>query len=198
MALRIGIRREDKNRWERRTPLTPDHVRELSRKGIEFLVQSSANRVFQDEEFRAVGATVQDDLSSCRAVFGIKEMPVEAFQPYGVYMFFSHTIKGQSYNMPMLRRILDVGATLLDYERVTDEQGRRAIFFGNYAGTAGMFETLYALGKRLESEGMETVFAAVRRPLEYRSLEAAREALRDIGAEIAREGVPKSLVPFLP
>lgn len=25
----IGIRREDKNKWERRVPLTPDNVREL-------------------------------------------------------------------------------------------------------------------------------------------------------------------------
>ncbi|MFQ6118209.1 MAG: hypothetical protein ACE5LQ_08070 [Candidatus Bipolaricaulia bacterium] len=29
MEARIGIRKEDKNRWERRAPLIPEHVREL-------------------------------------------------------------------------------------------------------------------------------------------------------------------------
>ena len=34
---RIGIRREDKNIWERRTPVVPEQVREL--RDIEFFVQ---------------------------------------------------------------------------------------------------------------------------------------------------------------
>ena len=37
---RIGIRAEDKNRWERRTPLIPDHVRELvSNQALEFSIE---------------------------------------------------------------------------------------------------------------------------------------------------------------
>ena len=31
----IAIRREDKSRWERRTPLTPIHVQQLTGQGIE-------------------------------------------------------------------------------------------------------------------------------------------------------------------
>jgi len=31
---------------------------------------------------------------------------------------------------------------MIDYEKVTDEQGRRLIFFGRHAGMAGMIDTL--------------------------------------------------------
>jgi hypothetical protein len=40
------------------------------------------------------------------------------------------------------RRLMDVEATLIDYERVVDEQNRRLIFFGRHAGLAGMVNTL--------------------------------------------------------
>ena len=48
--------------------------------------------------------------------------------------------------MPLLQRLLDLGATLIDYERIADEQNRRLIFFSLHAGYAGMIETLVALG----------------------------------------------------
>ena len=35
MNKRIGIRRETKNKWERRTPLTPDNVKKLIQDGME-------------------------------------------------------------------------------------------------------------------------------------------------------------------
>ena len=34
MSFMLGIRREDKNKWERRVPLTPQHLKELKEKGI--------------------------------------------------------------------------------------------------------------------------------------------------------------------
>ena len=37
-----------------------------------------------------------------------------------VYLFFSHTIKGQKENMPLLKKIMDSGSTLIDYERIAD------------------------------------------------------------------------------
>ena len=61
---------------------------------------------------------------------------------------FSHTIKGQEYNMPLLSRFLAGGdafhpgaksepgmeARLIDYELLTDETGKRTVMFGFYAG----------------------------------------------------------------
>jgi alpha-aminoadipic semialdehyde synthase len=76
--LRIGIRREDKNEWERRAPLTPDHVAEaVETLGLEVAVQPSKLRVFPDRDYRAAGAAVEEDLSGCRVILGIKEIPPE-------------------------------------------------------------------------------------------------------------------------
>ncbi len=117
----IGIRLEDKNRWERRVPLTPTDAAEVQRaSGHEILVQSSPIRVFTDDEYREAGLTVTDDATTADVLVGVKEIPMEMFRPGGVYLCFSHVIKAQDYNMPMLGRLLDVGATLLDYERIVD------------------------------------------------------------------------------
>ena len=71
----LGLRREDKNHWERRTPLTPDHVRHLVDQGVRVRVQPSTVRIFSDDDYRAAGALVDEDLSSCPVVFGVKEIP---------------------------------------------------------------------------------------------------------------------------
>jgi alpha-aminoadipic semialdehyde synthase len=53
----IGIRREDKNRWERRTPLTPAHVDALVKQGVSVFVQPSTLRIFPDAEYARAGRT---------------------------------------------------------------------------------------------------------------------------------------------
>jgi alpha-aminoadipic semialdehyde synthase len=112
------------------------------------------------------------------------------------YLFFSHTIKGQPYNMKMLRRLLERGCTLLDYELVTDDAGQRTIAFGRFAGLAGAIDTLWALGQRFREEGVETPFADVRQSLEHEDLAAAKEAVQRAGQRIASEGLPAELGPI--
>ena len=63
MAVIVGVRREDKNEWERRVPLIPSHLARLQRDhDLEFLVQPSPIRIFKDDEYTAAGATVTEDL----------------------------------------------------------------------------------------------------------------------------------------
>ena len=72
----IGIRREDKNLWERRAPLTPDHVAELvEHHGLGVTVEPSARRVFHDLDYRKAGASLNSDLSHCPVILGVKEIP---------------------------------------------------------------------------------------------------------------------------
>jgi hypothetical protein len=48
----IGLRREDKNRWERRVALTPNHVEQLVKEmGIKVYVQPSHRRAFKDWQY---------------------------------------------------------------------------------------------------------------------------------------------------
>ena len=189
MGTVVGIRREDKNEWERRVPLVPADVADLVRdRGLEFVVQPSPIRVFPDADYAAAGAGVDEDLAPAGVVLAVKEIPVAELRPGRVYVFFSHTIKGQAHNMPMLRHILETGATLIDYERIADEQNRRLIFFSQHAGYAGMIESLRCLGLRLEHLGRRTPLAEVQPAWRYPTLDAARTHLRELGGRIADEG----------
>jgi alpha-aminoadipic semialdehyde synthase len=193
----IGIRREDKNRWERRAPVTPSHVRRLiAATGVPFVVQPSNLRVFRDEEYRAAGASVQEDLSGCRLVLGVKEIPPERIAPGTAYLIFPHVTKGQTGTREMLHGFLERGCTLLDYELITDRMGRRLIYFGRFAGYAGMIETLWALGQRLRREGIETPLGEVSRAHEYDGLGEARDHLRRVGRQLEAGGLPAAVRPI--
>ncbi len=198
MISRIGIRREDKSRWERRVPVIPEHARKLREEhGVEVWLQPSKIRVFSDEEYIQAGACVWEGLSPCPVILAIKEIPPDFFEPGKTYVFFSHTIKGQPYNMPMLKKMLELGCTLIDYEKVTDERGRRLIFFGRHAGLAGMIDSLWALGQRLNWEGIPNPFAEIRQTYQYESLAEAQKDVVRVGEKIAAEGLPESITPLI-
>ncbi|KAJ2440120.1 hypothetical protein IWW46_004129, partial [Coemansia sp. RSA 2440] len=74
----LGIRREDKNRWERRVALTPSHVKRLIREtGARVLVQPSNTRIFNNSSFERAGAKIEEDLTKADAILGIKEVPID-------------------------------------------------------------------------------------------------------------------------
>jgi alpha-aminoadipic semialdehyde synthase len=193
----IGIRHEDKYVMERRAPLTPKHVARLIKtKKLDFVVQTSEKRVFTDEEYIKAGAKIARDLKKCSVIFGVKEMPESFFEEDKTYIFFSHVIKGQVYNMPMLKKMMEMKCNLIDYERVVDEQGKRLIFFGRYAGLAGMINSLWSMGLRLKEAGYKTPFAQIKQAHQYSSLAEVREVISAVGQEIAEKGMPEELRPF--
>ncbi|MGD9394962.1 MAG: hypothetical protein PVJ05_00875 [Candidatus Thorarchaeota archaeon] len=193
---KIGLRKEEKP-FETRVPLVPDHVRLLREKhGIDFVLEPSNQRAFSEEEYNIDVAPLKG--SGTPIIMGIKEMPSDIFEKDIVYIFFSHTIKGQTSNMPMLKRIMDVGATLIDYERVVDEKGRRLIFFGNWAGMAGISDTLRVLGNRLELMGITpNPFAGMKTTLEIKELNELKEEFEFLGNRIKEQGLPSELTPFV-
>ncbi|MFH2051915.1 MAG: hypothetical protein ABIK96_05560 [bacterium] len=190
MGVTFGIRREDKNEWERRVPLIPDDLAALrSAHDLDFVVQPSPIRVFGDDEFARAGAVVSEDLAPAKVVLAVKEIPLDLLREKTAYLFFSHTVKGQAHNMPLLQRMLDLGCTLIDYEKIADEQNRRLIFFSVHAGFAGMIESLVAFGRRLEHEGLKTPLLEIRQAFRYADLGEAKEHLKAVGEKIAREGM---------
>jgi len=196
---RIGLRKEEKP-FETRVALIPDQVKSLVEEhGIEFVIEPSTQRAFAEEEFEKAGATaIPLKGSGVPVILGIKEMPIDFFEKDVAYVFFSHTIKGQKYNMPMLQKIIDTGSTLIDYERIVDEKGRRLIFFGNWAGMAGISDTLRVLGNRLELEGIRpNPFAGMRPTFELKGLEDVKEEFGLLGKRIQEQGLPKELTPFV-
>jgi alpha-aminoadipic semialdehyde synthase len=178
--------------------VTPELARRLVEgSGVRVLVQPSARRVFRDKDYVRAGAEISTDLSEAGLILGVKEIPPEAVCEGTTYLFFSHVIKGQPHNMAMLARLMELGCTLIDYESITDDDGQRLVFFGRFAGLAGMIDTLWALGQRLEHEGLQTPFAALQPAHTYASLEEATEAVRTAGNVLASEGLPEPLTPLV-
>ncbi len=105
------------------------------------------------------GAKPHKTLAPAHIILGIKETPLhelltdpvqdprsDALVPR-THVMFSHTIKGQTYNMPLLSRFLHDPSThgrdakhaallptLVDWELLTDMDGKRTVGFGWYAG----------------------------------------------------------------
>jgi saccharopine dehydrogenase (NAD+, L-lysine-forming) len=194
----LGIRREDKNKWERRVPLVPDDIKYLKEKsGIITLIQPSEIRAYTDNQYKEAGAEVIEDIQKANTIIAVKEIPLYFFRELKTYIFFSHVIKGQSHNMPMLEKLMDLRCNLIDYERVIDESNKRLIFFGKYAGIAGMIETLHALGQKLKLRGFRTPFEKIKEAYKFDSIAEAEQVIKEIGVQIKIEGLPKDLLPVV-
>ena len=193
----IGLRREDKQ-GERRAPLSPQHVQELVRDhGVAVRVEPAPERIFPDAEYAAAGAGISTRLDDCGLLLGVKEVALEWLAPERTHAFFSHLIKGQSQNAPLLRGLVDGRCTLVDYEPIVDARGRRLIFFGRQAGHAGMIDALWAYGRRLKWEGLANPFEEIRRANEYADLDEARRHIASVGERIRRERLPANLRPVV-
>ena len=194
----FGIRREDKNKWERRVPLVPNHIKDLKEKyGINVIIQPSTIRTYSDNEFENVGAKIQEDLSSCPVIFAVKEIPIDFFEENKTYVFFSHVIKGQKYNMPMLKKMMELKCNLIDYEKITNDKGFRLVFFGRYAGLAGMIDSLWSLGERLKFNDIKSPFNEIKQTINYKDLDEAKNHFIKIGEDIKKNGIPDSICPLI-
>lgn len=194
----LGIRREDKNKWEKRVPLIPEHLLELkSRHGISALVQPSDLRIYPDEAFEQNGAEIKEDLSEAGTIFAVKEIPIDLLSANKTYIFFSHTIKGQSYNMDLLRRMMALKCNLIDYERIVNEKNQRLIFFGVHAGYAGIIETLHAFGRKMKLRGLDSPLADIKQAYQYTGLEDAKDHIKRIGKRIGKIGLPTKMCPLI-
>jgi saccharopine dehydrogenase (NAD+, L-lysine-forming) len=198
MIKTIGIVRETKNVWERRVPLIPTDVRALlTDMNIRILVQPSSNRIFEDPLYEEAGAILNHNLNECDLIVGIKEIKLQDLLDNKFYMFFSHTIKGQSYNMPMLQKLMDLKCTLLDYERIINEKGMRLIYFSFHAGVAGIVDTMWTYARYLKWKGINSPFNYLKQTISYDGLYEAEQVFQDIGEEIKKEGLPQTLSPFV-
>jgi hypothetical protein len=50
---------------------------------------------------------VQEDIGEASLILGVKQVPVDLLLPNKSYAFFSHTIKAQESNMPLLDALLE-------------------------------------------------------------------------------------------
>ncbi|XP_061578199.1 alpha-aminoadipic semialdehyde synthase, mitochondrial [Cololabis saira] len=191
----MAIRREDVNPWERRAPLAPRHVKELTNAGVKVLVQPSNRRAIHEKFYMKAGAVIQEDISMASLILGVKRPPEEKVIPRKTYAFFSHTIKAQEANMGLLEDLLKKEVRLIDYEKMVDPNGFRIVAFGQWAGVAGMINILHGLGLRFLALGHHTPFMHIGMAHNYRNVSQAIQAVRDCGYEISIGLMPKSIGP---
>ena len=147
--MKIGIIREGKTPPDSRVPLTPAQCKKMiDAHGVDLCVQPSPGRCYTDAEYQALGIPMQEDLSDRTILMGVKEVPIDQLIPEKTYFFFSHTIKEQTYNRSLLQAILAKQIRLIDYEVLTNEQGKRVIAFGKWAGMVGAHNGLFTYGAR--------------------------------------------------
>ncbi len=151
-ALRFGIIRERKNPPDRRVVLSPTAIVQLQQlyPTAQFVVESSENRVYKDEDYQSLGIEVTDNVADCDVLIGVKEVPLVNLIPNKSYFFFSHTIKKQPHNQALLREILENNITLYDHETIVDAEEKRLIGFGKYAGIVGTYNAFRAFGVKFE------------------------------------------------
>ncbi len=146
--MKFGIIRERKNPPDRRAVLSPLACAALKAgyRSAEVVVEPSPIRVFTDREYTELGIEVASKMEDCDVLLGVKEVPIEALIPNKKYFFFSHTIKKQPYNRPLLRAVLEKHIELYDHEVIANAQGHRLVAFGRYAGIVGAYNGFRAYG----------------------------------------------------
>ncbi|MBS1646114.1 MAG: alanine dehydrogenase [Bacteroidetes bacterium] len=150
--LKIGVLREEKSPPDMRVPLTPLICAELTKKypHLQIVVQPSTIRCYADSEYTAFGVTLQENLSDCDVLMGVKEVPYEQLIPNKKYFFFSHTIKKQPHNKKLMQALMRKKIEMVDYETLTDKNNNRIIGFGRYAGVVGAYNGILGYGLKYD------------------------------------------------
>ncbi|MGB4843873.1 MAG: NAD(P)-dependent oxidoreductase [Ferruginibacter sp.] len=148
--LKIGLIREGKIPEDNRVALTPAQCKWLHLKfnDVKVVAQRSPTRCYGDLEYVRAGVEVREDISDCNLLLGIKEVPVDMLLEGKTYMFFSHTKKLQASNQELFKTILAKKITLIDYECLEHDDGKRIIGFGFFAGIVGAHNGMMAYGNR--------------------------------------------------
>lgn len=146
---KIGLIREGKIPTDRRVALTPHQALSVKETyGVDLVVQSSEIRCFSDKDYADLGLSIVDSISDCDVILGVKEVPLDQLISDKTFFFFSHTIKKQAYNRKLLQKIIDQKITLIDWETLVNENNKRIIAFGRWAGIVGAYNALCTYGRR--------------------------------------------------
>ncbi|MGD8305496.1 MAG: hypothetical protein PVF17_02480 [Ignavibacteria bacterium] len=206
MYNKIGILREGLDKkGEKRVAVTPETAKLIVEWGHDLIVQPAHHpetnenkRAFKDVLYKQSGAVVSEDLSNADVIFGLKEINTHRILNNKVYLFFSHTHKGQIKNREMLKKLIDSKSTIIDYEFITDEKNTRLITAFTYnAGYAGMVDTLWVLGKRMSMKGMINPFSKVRQAIEEEHLSKAKISFVQLSDELKIVGTPAGHPPVI-
>lgn len=198
----LGIRRENKNKWERRVAITPSDVEKLIKEGIRVIFQPCNLRCYTNKQYLDVGAEMNEDLSEADVILGVKEVPLDLMIKDKTFLFFSHTFKGQSHNMTALDKLLEQNIRLIDYELIKENPKltntpNRLVAFGRYAGIVGAIDFIQGIGLFLMYKNIYTPLLHTGFSYMYSSLSDAKEAIIKVGELIKRKKINTKILPLI-
>ena len=167
----IGVIKETRPD-ENRTPLIPEHIENIKSNypNLNVVVQPSKNRCFSDDEYKNKGAEINEDLSNCSIIFGVKEIDTDVLMNNKTYVFFSHTYKlnketlNNAQGTPgmdkkeLLKSVLEKKIRLIDYENIRDKNSKRYLGFGRFAGIVGCYNTLNLCLENLKKQPLARAY----------------------------------------
>lgn len=158
--MKVALLNETKPPLDRRVALVPEQVAatKLQFPKHVFIVQTSQSRAFPDSEYKNVGIEIQDDITDCDLLIGIKEVELISILPEKTYLIFSHTAKEQAHNQNLLKRFSELKCTLIDYEYLVRGQ-ERVVAFGYWAGIVGAYNALNGYGIATNSYNLKPATA---------------------------------------
>ncbi|WVF69327.1 hypothetical protein IAT40_004103 [Kwoniella sp. CBS 6097] len=153
----------EKKPFEHRSALTPTTAKTLLDNNFEVFVERDPQRIFDDEEFEAVGCKLVPNNEWPSApvevpIIGLKELPESTDPLPHTHIQFAHCYKQQGGWNDVLRRFAQGKGTLYDLEFLEDpESKRRVAAFGFHAGFAGAAAGALALAAQQKEGGKGTL-----------------------------------------
>jgi len=134
--------RKEVNENEYRTPLTPHDLANLIKQGWTVYVESSDNRIYKDDEYSKIGCIVTknkwyNNEYNKGIIVGLKELTNLDKLYNHIHIYFSHSYKNQINSKYILERFKESNSILYDFEFFIDDNNKRLITFGYYAGYVG-------------------------------------------------------------
>ena len=134
--------RNEINISEYRAPIIPKHIKKLIDNGYKVFIESSSHRIYIDEEYEYYGGIItniswHDPKFENALIVGIKELPCIELLYKHKHIYFSHTYKNQIGSQKILSEFSKSSSILYDFEYFLDENNKRVISFGYYAGIVG-------------------------------------------------------------
>ena len=134
--------RAELNVNEHRCPIVPQNIKQLIQSGFIIYVETSLNRIYADIEYEIEGAIITKEpwynkKFQSGLIIGLKEIPNMEKLDSHKHIYFSHSYKNQNNCYTTLEAFSKSNSIIYDFEFLLDENNKRIIAFGFYAGFVG-------------------------------------------------------------
>jgi len=147
MGLKFGILKELNAISERCVAFSPALLKQLIPlyPQAKFIVESSATRVFTDDEYKTNGIEVGSAISDCDVFIGIHPIPADQLIPNKTYLFALDLGKNQLEKDKYQQLALEKNGTMYDYSSVIDTNNLQRT-----QGLVGAYNAFRAFGIKFE------------------------------------------------